>query len=311
MERARNHRRVVAVQGAPDRLGASEIDEALRQQLATLNVNEAETALHGLAEGSAGRVERDLAAIGRLAADGAVETLWFDFTASVNGTLDRESGAIEFATGERRGREPAGRNPCRRRAAAARAARDLEGRQGRHGAQRRPRRDGLDGTGDGGTQVRAGLTGFAAGRGGYARTAVAPRRSDADAAIGRVRHPAVGACPPARAQRPGPRGSNPSRQPKRIRTSLARESSTIASTSVSVTTRGAPRAASRAARARGSRGAATTPGFAATSRSCQPVVGQRPDPVTRMSRPSADSMAMARKSKAEKSQWPGTVMLRR
>ena len=98
MERARNQRRIVAVQGAPDRLGASEIDEALRQQLATLNVNEAETALHGLAEGSAGRVERDLAAIGRLAADGAVETLWFDFTTSVNGTLDRESGAIEFAT---------------------------------------------------------------------------------------------------------------------------------------------------------------------------------------------------------------------
>jgi hypothetical protein len=98
MERARNHRRIVAVQGAPDRLGASEIDEALRQQLATLNVNEAETALHGLAEGSAGRVERDLAAIGRLAADGAVETLWFDFTTSVNGTLDRESGAIQFAT---------------------------------------------------------------------------------------------------------------------------------------------------------------------------------------------------------------------
>ena len=98
MERARNHRRIVPVQGAPDRLGASEIDEALRQQLATLNVNEAETALHGLAEGSAGRVERDLAAIGRLAADGAVETLWFDFTTSVNGTLDRESGAIQFAT---------------------------------------------------------------------------------------------------------------------------------------------------------------------------------------------------------------------
>jgi hypothetical protein len=99
IERARNHRRVVAVPGAPDRLGPSEIDEAVRHELAALNISEAEAALHGLAEGSAGRVERDLAAIGRLAADGAVETLWFDFTTSVNGTLDQESGAIEFATG--------------------------------------------------------------------------------------------------------------------------------------------------------------------------------------------------------------------
>jgi hypothetical protein len=103
MERAHDHRRIVAVPGAPDRLGPAEIDEALRQQLATLNINEAETALHGLTEGSAGRVERDLAAIGRLAADGAVETLWFDFTTSVNGTLDQESGAIEFAIGNGEG----------------------------------------------------------------------------------------------------------------------------------------------------------------------------------------------------------------
>jgi hypothetical protein len=103
MERAHDHRRIVAVQGAPDRLGPSEIDEVLRGQLSSLNIDEAETALHGLAEGSAGRVERDLAAIGRLAADGAVETLWFDFTTSVNGTLDHESGAIEFATGNGEG----------------------------------------------------------------------------------------------------------------------------------------------------------------------------------------------------------------
>jgi hypothetical protein len=98
LERAHNHRRIVQVQGAADRLGAAEIDECVRRELAALNINEAATALHGLSEGSAGRVERDLAAIGRLAADGAVETLWFDFTTSVNGTLDRESGAIQFAS---------------------------------------------------------------------------------------------------------------------------------------------------------------------------------------------------------------------
>ncbi|MFF2271802.1 hypothetical protein ACFVTX_05995 [Agromyces sp. NPDC058136] len=96
----RNSRRVIPVPGSPDRLGASEIDEALRLQLAKLNVDEAEQALRQLGEGTAGRVERDLAAIGREAADGAVETLWFDFTTSVFGTLDRESGAIEYARGD-------------------------------------------------------------------------------------------------------------------------------------------------------------------------------------------------------------------
>lgn len=95
----RNSRRVIAVPGSPDRLGAAEVDEAVRQQLAALNVREAEQSLRQLSEGTAGRIERDLAAIGREAADGAVETLWFDFTTSVNGTLDRESGAIEFASG--------------------------------------------------------------------------------------------------------------------------------------------------------------------------------------------------------------------
>ncbi|MFF2496564.1 hypothetical protein [Agromyces sp. NPDC058064] len=94
----RNSRRVIAVPGSPDRLGPAEVDEALRQQLAKLNVHEAEQALRDLTEGTAGRVERDLAAIGREAADGAVETLWFDFTTTVNGTLDHESGAIEFAS---------------------------------------------------------------------------------------------------------------------------------------------------------------------------------------------------------------------
>ncbi|GAA4048175.1 baeRF3 domain-containing protein [Agromyces indicus] len=98
MERAHNGRRVVAVPGGADRLNAAEIDEELRRQLASLNVHEAKSALKGLADGSAGRVERDLAAIGRMAAEGGVETLWFDFTTSVNGTLDAESGAVEFAT---------------------------------------------------------------------------------------------------------------------------------------------------------------------------------------------------------------------
>lgn len=103
MERAHNGRRVVPVPGGADRLNAAGIDEELRRQLAALNVHEAKSALQGLADGSAGRVERDLAAIGRMAAEGGVETLWFDFTTSVNGTLDPESGAVEFATGNGNG----------------------------------------------------------------------------------------------------------------------------------------------------------------------------------------------------------------
>ncbi|WP_350348818.1 hypothetical protein ABIQ69_02465 [Agromyces sp. G08B096] len=98
IERVRNARRIVPVAGGSDRLNAAEIDEAVRLQLAKLNVREAAAQLHSLTEGSAGRVERDLAAIAHEAADGAVETFWFDFTTSVNGTLDRESGAIQFAS---------------------------------------------------------------------------------------------------------------------------------------------------------------------------------------------------------------------
>lgn len=100
IDRLHNGRRIAGVAGAPDRLGAAEVDDALREQLAALNIAEADAALRALNEGVAGRVERDLAAIAREAADGAVETLWFDFTTSVNGTLDRESGAIEFASGQ-------------------------------------------------------------------------------------------------------------------------------------------------------------------------------------------------------------------
>ncbi|GAA1796768.1 hypothetical protein [Agromyces neolithicus] len=98
MDRAKSGRRVIPVPGNPDELGAAEVDEAIRLQLARLNVTEAEAELRDLTEGTAGRVERDLAAIGREAADGAVERFWFDFTSSVNGTLDRETGAIEFAS---------------------------------------------------------------------------------------------------------------------------------------------------------------------------------------------------------------------
>jgi hypothetical protein len=98
IDRSKNGRRTVPVPGGSDRLNAAEIDEAIRLQLAKLNIHEAVSQLKTLADGSAGRVERDLSAIAHEAVEGAVETFWFDFTTSVNGTLDRESGAIEFAS---------------------------------------------------------------------------------------------------------------------------------------------------------------------------------------------------------------------
>ncbi|MWB99684.1 hypothetical protein [Agromyces seonyuensis] len=99
-ERASKTRRVVLVGGNPDRLGAAEIDFEIRSELAKLNVAEASTQLKALADDNSGRVETDLAAIGRQAVDGAVLTYWFDFTRSVNGCFDAESGAIEYAVGD-------------------------------------------------------------------------------------------------------------------------------------------------------------------------------------------------------------------
>ena len=210
LERAHNHRRMVAVPGASDRLGPAEIDESLRVQLAMLNIDEAESALHGLAEASAGRVERDLAAIGRLAADGAVETLWFDFTTSVNGTLDHESGAIEFATGN--GEGEALHDGTHAGDLLPQLALLVIAKGGKVVTVRSDDLDGVRmvGTRHGGTQVRAGLT-F--------------RRRMPRAVL--VRHPAVAAWRSRHgASPPGPRGwLNPSRHPKRICTSSARESS--------------------------------------------------------------------------------------
>jgi hypothetical protein len=105
IDRAHNGRRIVPVPGGSDRLNAAEIDEAIRLQLAKLNIHEAVSQLKTLADGSAGRVERDLSAIAHEAVEGAVETFWFDFTTTVNGTLDRESGAIEFANNQGDGEE--------------------------------------------------------------------------------------------------------------------------------------------------------------------------------------------------------------
>ena len=146
MERAHNHRRIVAVQGAPDRLGPSEIDEALRGQLSSLNINEAE---YGTARTRRGkrrprrtRPRRHRAARRRRRRRDAVVRLHHVGQRHARPRV----GCDRVRDRQRRGRGTARRHARRRRAAGTRAARDGEGREGRHGAQRRPRRDGVVGT---------------------------------------------------------------------------------------------------------------------------------------------------------------------
>ena len=158
MERAHNHRRIVAVQGAPDRLGPSEIDEVLRRPalLAQHQRGRDGTARPRRGKRRPGRTRPrgDRAARGRRRRRDAVVRLHHVGQRHARPRVGRD----RVRDRQRRGRGAARRHPRGRRAAAARAARDGEGRQGRHGAQRRPRRDGVVGTRDGGTQVRTGLT---------------------------------------------------------------------------------------------------------------------------------------------------------
>lgn len=87
---------VSVVRGAADRLGAAEVDEHLRTFLAGLHEQIVATALRSLADGDQGRVERDLAAIGRQAVAGAIDTLYLDVTRTVAGEFDDETGAVSF-----------------------------------------------------------------------------------------------------------------------------------------------------------------------------------------------------------------------
>ncbi len=90
-------RPAVVVKGAPDHLDAATVDQAVRDELATLAVDDTNAALRSLADGDQSRVERDLAAIARGAVAGAVDTFYFDFTVTVPGSFDGETGTLEFA----------------------------------------------------------------------------------------------------------------------------------------------------------------------------------------------------------------------
>lgn len=89
-------RRIVIVRGAADRLSAADIDEAIRGQLADVNLAMLNEELTELEDIDQSLVERDLAAIAHLAAQGSVETFWFDFTQDVWGHLDATTGELTY-----------------------------------------------------------------------------------------------------------------------------------------------------------------------------------------------------------------------
>lgn len=89
-------RRLVAVTGNPDRTNPAELDQEIRDRLAALNVSDTVEELDALAEGDPGRLERDLAAIARQAAAGAVDAYWFDINRDVWGTLEAETGELVY-----------------------------------------------------------------------------------------------------------------------------------------------------------------------------------------------------------------------
>lgn len=93
-------RRILPVPGSPDRLPAAELDAAVRDLLADLNVADAQADIAALKDGDPGVLERDLAAIARQAVAGAVDTYWFDFSAEVPGTLDAGTGDLSYHQGE-------------------------------------------------------------------------------------------------------------------------------------------------------------------------------------------------------------------
>lgn len=92
---AESTRRVIKVPGSPDELRPDQIDAAIRRNLASLNAEHNSALVARIADGTAqGLVATDLGDIGRAAASGAVDSLVYDFTVDVLGTMDDDSGAI-------------------------------------------------------------------------------------------------------------------------------------------------------------------------------------------------------------------------
>ncbi|HET9646676.1 MAG TPA: hypothetical protein VFP34_00405 [Microlunatus sp.] len=97
--RAEDRRTIVPVHGAPDELRPDQIDHTIRQSLSELNAQRTARRLESIADDvSSGLVLTDLGDIARAAASGAVDTLVYDFTVDIFGTVDDVTGAITPAT---------------------------------------------------------------------------------------------------------------------------------------------------------------------------------------------------------------------
>jgi len=92
-----NGRRIIGLAGSPDQVGADELDATVRGLLEELNLDDAKMEIAALEEGDPSNVERDLAAIARMAVKGGVDAYWFDVTTSVPGKLDLKTGELDYS----------------------------------------------------------------------------------------------------------------------------------------------------------------------------------------------------------------------
>lgn len=89
---------VVAVPGAPDDLRADQIDARMRESLTRLNADAVNARLDEFGDDVGhGLVLTELGDIARAGAAGAVDTLVYDFTVDILGTMDDSSGEIDYA----------------------------------------------------------------------------------------------------------------------------------------------------------------------------------------------------------------------
>lgn len=90
-------RRIVGLAGSPDEIAVDELEATVRGLLDELNLDDTKAEIAALKDGDPGNIERDLAAIARMAVKGGVDTYWFDFTDSEPGALDLTTGELSYA----------------------------------------------------------------------------------------------------------------------------------------------------------------------------------------------------------------------
>jgi len=89
---------VETVRGAADELRPDQIDEAIRQRIGAITAAAVSARADRIGNGfAAGLAVTDLAQLARAAVVGAVDTLIYDITVDVRGTLDEVTGALQVA----------------------------------------------------------------------------------------------------------------------------------------------------------------------------------------------------------------------